>query len=96
MPLYMILCHGALSKENVVFLPRLTTYMEQNPSSETSSRSTTERFDSVHKGQAVVPILSQMMPSNIATNYNTHVEISDNRLCCACPHGANQRLLDGH
>jgi len=57
MPLYMILCHGALSKENVVFLPRLTNSMEQNPTSETSSRSTTERFDSDHKGQAVVQYL---------------------------------------
>ena len=57
MPLYMILCHGALSKENVVFLPRLTNSMEQNPSSETSSCSTTERFDSDHKGQAVVQYL---------------------------------------
>jgi len=54
-------------------LLRLTTSMEQNPSSETSRRSTTERFDSVHKGRAVVLILSQMISSNIATSYNTHV-----------------------
>jgi len=47
--------------------------MEQNPSSETSSRSTTETFDSVHKGQAVVPILSQMVSGNFATSYSTRV-----------------------
>jgi hypothetical protein len=38
MSLYMILRHGALPKENVVFLPRLTTSMDQNPFLETSSR----------------------------------------------------------
>jgi hypothetical protein len=73
MPLYMILCRGALSKENVVFLPRLTNSMEQKPSSEISSRSTTESFDSVHKGQAIVPVLSKMVSGNFATSYSTRV-----------------------
>ena len=73
MPFYMILRHGALSKENVIFLPRITTSMEKNPSSTTSSRSANERFNRVHNGQAVVPIVSQMRSVNIATSYNTHV-----------------------
>jgi hypothetical protein len=52
----------------------------QSPSSETGSRSTTEMFDIVHNGQAVVPTdhlvvptLSQMISGNIATSYDTHV-----------------------
>jgi hypothetical protein len=47
MPLCILLRHDALSNENVVFLPWITTSMEQNPSSGTSRRSATERFDIV-------------------------------------------------